>query len=108
MANLQAARGTGNVTSTQIFNDVDNKLYLLDSNKAPLVALTPQQTKATSHNPKLEYDEDVFNASYDTIHYSTGYISSTTTLTVSNPTYYTVNGIVQNSRSKEVMRVNSV
>lgn len=108
MPNLSGLRGTGNITSAQIFFDKDNKLYLLDANKAPLVALTSKLRKAATVSPKFSWFEDNYNAAWDQINYSTGYNTSATSLVVDNASYFTVNDVVKNARTKEIMLVTQV
>lgn len=108
MANLVVARGTGNITNAQIFYDKDNDLYILDANKAPLVALTAKLRKKETVSPKFSWFEDVYNASYDQVNYSTGYNSSATTIAIDNYTYFTVNDVIKNARTGECMLVSAV
>jgi hypothetical protein len=108
MANISGARGTGNITAAQIYDDKDNKLYLLDANKAPLTALTAKTRKRPTKNPKFSWFEDVYGQYIDAINYSTGYADSDTSMAVDNASYFTVNDVVKNARTAEVMRVTAV
>lgn len=105
MANLVIARGTGNITNAQIFFDKDNDLYILDANKAPLVALTAKLRKKETVSPKFSWFEDTYNAAYDQVNYSTGYADTATTIQVDNITYFMVNDVVKVARTGEVMLV---
>jgi hypothetical protein len=108
MAHLQVARGTGNITAAQIVPDVDNKLYILDANKSPLVALTAKLRKKVTKNPKFSWFEDVYGEYIDAVNYTTAYATTATSITVDNATYFSVGDVVKNAVTAEVMRVASV
>jgi hypothetical protein len=108
MANLAGARGTGNITAAQIKDDKDNKLYRLDANKAPLIALTSKLRKRVTVNPKFSWFEQDTESYIDKIVFSTGYTAGSTSLVVANGTYFTPADTVKVPRTGEVMRVTAV
>uniref|UniRef100_A0A832I0Z0 Phage major capsid protein n=1 Tax=Eiseniibacteriota bacterium TaxID=2212470 RepID=A0A832I0Z0_UNCEI len=108
MANLSGARGTGNITAAQIKPDVDNKLYLLDANKAPLVALTAKLRKKVTTNPKFSWFEQNIESYIDAVNYSTGYTAGSTSIVVDNGSYFSPQDTVKVPSTGEVMRVTAI
>jgi len=108
MPNLSGARGTGNVTAAQVKPDIDNKLYLLDANKAPLVALTAKLRKRVTTNPKFSWFEQDIESYIDSINFGTGYTSGSTSVVVANGTYFSPQDTVKVPRTGEVFRVTAI
>lgn len=110
MANIKGARAiteSGGI-SAQVKPDVDNKVYLLDGNQSPLVALTAKLRKRVTTNPKFTWFESEVESYIDAINYSTGYTEASTDLVVDNGTYFAPEDIVKVPRTGETMRVVSV
>jgi hypothetical protein len=108
MPNLSGARGTGNITAAQIKPDIDNKLYLLDANKNPLVALTSKLRKRVTTNPKFSWFEQDIESYIDAINFSTGYTAGSTSLVVDNGSYFSPQDTVKVPRTGEVIRVTAI
>src|SRR5690242_6075951 len=108
MANQSGARGTGNVTAAQIKPDVHNKLFLLDANKNPLVALTSKLKKRVTTNPKSTWFEQDIKSYIDTVNYTTGYTAGSTSIVVDNGSYFSPQDTVKVLATAEVMLVTAV
>ena len=108
MANQSGARGTGNVTAAQIKPDVQNKLFLLDANKNPLIALTSKLKKRVTTNPKFSWFEQDIESYIDAINFTTGYTSGSTSIVVDNGSYFSPQDTVKVLATAEVMRVTAV
>lgn len=105
---VSGVRGTGNILAARIMPDVDNKTFLLDANKAPLVALLAKLRKKATVNPKFSWFTDEFAPRWDAINDGTGYSDSDTSMTVDNASYFKVGYIVKNTRTGEQMIVTAV
>ena len=73
MANIKGARAITETAgiSAQVKPDIDNKVYLLDGNKAPLTALTAKLRKRVTTNPKFTWFESEVESYIDAINYGT-------------------------------------
>lgn len=105
---MLAERGTGNIESATRVVDMDDVIYLLDPDKAPLVLLLSQLKKKTAINPEYKWLEDELGPRWDQINNGGGYASGDTSWIVDNGTYFRVGDVVLIPRTGEVVRIDTI
>lgn len=88
--------------------DMSSKILLLEPDSAPLTQITKNIRKASTVNPKFQWQEDELDPRYDRINNGGGYTSAATLLTVDNAAYFEPNQVVSVTRTNESMLVTAV
>lgn len=104
----RATAATNTILAARRVIDMDDKIYLLEPDKAPLSLLASAVSKKAVINPEYKELEDELIPHSDRINYSTGYATNATELTVDNGGYFPANSLWIVQRTKEVVLATSV
>lgn len=111
MAVITGARATAGATqinaNTRVV-DMSDTIHLLDPNLAPLTAVTMKLRKAHAISPKVEWLEDDYLPSSDTLNEPGGVLAGDTTITVDNGSYFRIGDVLKHLDSGEVLLVTGV
>ena len=103
----RASAGTEAIESNSRVIDMSDTIHLLDPNMAPLTAVTMKLRKARAISPKVEWLEDDYLPSSDTVN---GTFTTLThaTLTMDNIAYFRAGDVVKSLDSGECMLVTAI
>ncbi len=108
MSVLTGVRSTLNIEQFRRKVELDDKIYRLYANEAPLTVLLKKIAKSSVRNPKFSVMEDDYIPEWTAINHSGGYSSGDTQLVVDDISYFRVDDLVKVPRTGEVMLVTAV
>ena len=106
IAGVRATGGDQGILSNARVIDMSDTIHLLDPNEAPLTAITMKLRSVSSISPKVEWMEDDYIPSSDTVNGTIG--STILTLVVDNGGYFRVGDVVKVLSTGEVVHVTAV
>lgn len=101
-------KGTNALNADNIIIEMDDRLYLKEPNKDPLVLLSKKFGSSTVHNPEFKWQESERTPELDRVDNSGGYTAGATTVAVDNGPYFPINSLCRVQRTGEVMKVTAV
>lgn len=100
-------KGTGNVLANKLVVDMDDEIYLLEPNKAPLTLILSKLRKERPDGPKPEWLEDALHPRWDTL--GAAILDGvTTSVTVTNGAYFTVGDVIKIPVTGEQLLVTAI
>ena len=102
------ANDTRTILQNKLVVDMSKNIALLEPDAAPLTVLLKNINSQKATNPKFEWLESELAARWDTVNNSGGYLSTDTSIVVSNGTYFSPNDVVKVPRTGEVILVTAV
>lgn len=104
----RATSGSVSILQASRVVAMDQDIFLLDGDKAPLALLASKVGKKGTSNPEFKWMEDERIPTLDRINAAAGYTAGETTIVVDNGEYFRANGLLKVQRTGEVILIDSV
>ncbi len=108
ISGVRPTAGSAGILSNARVIDMSDTIHLLDPNEAPLTAITMKLRTVSSISPKVEWLEDDYIPSSDTVNDGSNITSGTTTITMDNGGYFRAGDVLKVLSTGEILQVTSV
>ena len=108
MATVTGARGTGNISSDQRSIDMSQRITLLEPDASPLTVLSKRIRTQRAIDPKFSWLEDARDPRFSATSGAVTNVATSVPVTTGQGSYFTQYQLVQNTRTGEIFRVQSV
>ncbi len=101
--NIRVAESTKNVPASRAVRDVSREIHYVDPNASPYVLMSKRAGKRSVSNTEFEWIEKQRPGETDQVNGAQTNVD--TAIEVDNPTFYFVDDLVMNMRTREIFRV---